>query len=186
MKTLLNLVLGIFLAAQSLQAEWKEYTLENGAKHLELRSNGKTIYHFSTIETKKGTGKRLTIHNFFWNDVLALDLHEHEKQEEIYMGADCTTHPEAHVETNTWDYDKDGIIDVIRIGNVGDKNMLYFGRYSDGVFALAPTDGTFTALWEYLRTHKSEQAGAGQPAIRPESKSEGGDKPQSESEGRSR
>jgi hypothetical protein len=33
---------------------------------------------------------------------------------------------------------------------------------------------------------KVEQAGAGQPATRPESKSEGGDKPQPEAEGRSR
>lgn len=33
---------------------------------------------------------------------------------------------------------------------------------------------------------KSEQAGTGQPATRPESKSEGGDKPQPEAEGRSR
>ena len=33
---------------------------------------------------------------------------------------------------------------------------------------------------------KAEQAGTGQPATRPESKSEGGDKPQAESKGRSR
>jgi hypothetical protein len=33
---------------------------------------------------------------------------------------------------------------------------------------------------------KGEQAGSGQPATRPESKSEGGDKPQPEAEGRSR
>jgi len=32
----------------------------------------------------------------------------------------------------------------------------------------------------------AEQAGTGQPATRPESKSEGGDKPQPEAEGRSR
>ena len=36
------------------------------------------------------------------------------------------------------------------------------------------------------KTKIAEQAGAGQPATRPESKSEGGDKPQPESEGRSR
>ena len=35
-------------------------------------------------------------------------------------------------------------------------------------------------------TPKAEQAGAGQPATRPETKSEGGDKPQPKSEGRSR
>jgi hypothetical protein len=36
------------------------------------------------------------------------------------------------------------------------------------------------------RTSKAEQAGAGQPATRPESDLEGGDKPKPESEGRSR
>jgi hypothetical protein len=37
-----------------------------------------------------------------------------------------------------------------------------------------------------LHTKRAEQDGAGQPATRPESKSEGGDRPQPESEGRSR
>ncbi len=37
-----------------------------------------------------------------------------------------------------------------------------------------------------LKIPKIEQAGTGQPATRPESKSEGGDKPQPEAEGRSR
>ena len=37
-----------------------------------------------------------------------------------------------------------------------------------------------------LNLKEAEQAGTGQPATRPESKSEGGDKPQPESEGRSR
>jgi hypothetical protein len=36
------------------------------------------------------------------------------------------------------------------------------------------------------REIQAEQAGTGQPATRPESKSEGGDKPQPEAEGRSR
>jgi hypothetical protein len=43
--------------------------------------------------------------------------------------------------------------------------------------------------WE-IKVHKQiqegEQGGTGQPTTRPESKSEGGDKPQSEAEGRSR
>ncbi len=38
----------------------------------------------------------------------------------------------------------------------------------------------------YVRQKSAEQAGTGQPATRPESKSEGGDKPQPEAEGRSR
>jgi hypothetical protein len=37
-----------------------------------------------------------------------------------------------------------------------------------------------------LKKQKAEQAGTGQPATRPESKSEGSDKPQPEAEGRSR
>ena len=42
------------------------------------------------------------------------------------------------------------------------------------------------AIQQYRESHKAEQAGAGQPATRPESKSQGSDKPQPESEGRSR
>jgi hypothetical protein len=42
------------------------------------------------------------------------------------------------------------------------------------------------ALTIRLKNEEAEQAGTGQPATRPESKSEGGDKPQPEAEGRSR
>jgi predicted translin family RNA/ssDNA-binding protein len=45
----------------------------------------------------------------------------------------------------------------------------------------AETSAVFHSLKQ-----KSEQAGTGQPATRPESKSEGGDKPQPEAEGRPR
>jgi hypothetical protein len=41
-------------------------------------------------------------------------------------------------------------------------------------------------LVKHLDPKKTEQAGTGQPATRPDSKSEGGDKPQPEAEGRSR
>ena len=44
----------------------------------------------------------------------------------------------------------------------------------------------FSSLKLTLRPNKAEQAGAGQPATRSESDSEGGDRPQPESEGRSR
>ncbi|MBK1884909.1 hypothetical protein JIN85_21035 [Luteolibacter pohnpeiensis] len=61
--------------------------------------------------------------------------------------------------------------------------------YDEAVFSEdgAPTDQV-TALLKALRDNetKAEQGGAGQPATRPESDSEGGDKPQPESEGRSR
>jgi len=48
--------------------------------------------------------------------------------------------------------------------------------------------GDDPAVWieTYMKNKKPEQGGSGQPATRPESKSEGGDKPQPESEGRSR
>jgi hypothetical protein len=44
-------------------------------------------------------------------------------------------------------------------------------------------DGRFSRFKRIPTNNKAEQAGTGQPATRPESKSEGGDKPQSESEG---
>jgi len=57
----------------------------------------------------------------------------------------------------------------ITVGTPDKKKILYVDR---GESRLYPT--------------KAEQAGTGQPATRPESKSEGGDKPQPGSEGRSR
>jgi hypothetical protein len=47
-------------------------------------------------------------------------------------------------------------------------------------------DAGDSALLNLVHPQDGEQAGSGQPATRPESKSEGGDKPQPESEGRSR
>jgi|TARA_B110000908_G_C10043516_1_gene352942 hypothetical protein len=49
----------------------------------------------------------------------------------------------------------------------------------------ARTNSVLNGIKAY-EERRGEQAGAGQPASRPESKSEGGDKPQPESEGRSR
>jgi hypothetical protein len=43
-----------------------------------------------------------------------------------------------------------------------------------------------TLLWRIAEIKEGEQAGTGQPATRPESKSEGSDKPQPKAEGRSR
>ncbi len=48
-------------------------------------------------------------------------------------------------------------------------------------FAFAP--GFFDSIQCYLLKSQSEQVGTGQPATRPESDSEGSDKPQPESEG---
>ncbi len=45
--------------------------------------------------------------------------------------------------------------------------------------------GCGSQMPKFLEEAKSEQAGTGQPATRPESKSEGSDKPQTEAEGRS-
>jgi hypothetical protein len=160
---------------------WKKYTLDNGAEHRELVTDSQKVYHYATIITKKGTERRVTIHKFFWKGVLALTLQEHENMEDIYMGNSSTTNPEAGVQTYTWDYNKDGVIDAVTIGPSKDGKEYFFGRYKDGVFGHAPTDGTLTALWKHLSQTSSEQGGADQPATRPESKSEGKDKPQPES-----
>ena len=45
---------------------------------------------------------------------------------------------------------------------------------------------TLDQIQRTVTMRRSEQAGTGQPATRPESKSEGSDKPQPEAEGRSR
>jgi phage host-nuclease inhibitor protein Gam len=55
-------------------------------------------------------------------------------------------------------------------------------------FIIEPYEGTLkvVAMTKMKQPPKDEQGGTGQPATRPESKSEGSDKPQPESEGRSR
>jgi hypothetical protein len=58
----------------------------------------------------------------------------------------------------------------------------------DGVMTLIDTSAKHIVKAQLVRTpvKEAEQAGTGQPATRPESKAEGSDKPQPESEGRSR
>jgi hypothetical protein len=58
----------------------------------------------------------------------------------------------------------------------------------DGQFAINGKDETerIVDMTAFAEDTQAEEAGTGQPASRPESKSEGGDKPQPESEGRSR
>ena len=59
--------------------------------------------------------------------------------------------------------------------------------YEDWVFWIADAKNHCRFYMRFTRDKQpSEQAGTGQPATRPESKSEGSDKPQPESEGRSR
>jgi hypothetical protein len=60
---------------------------------------------------------------------------------------------------------------------VGYKRVIILGAHAFGVHYVADT---------MLESKTAEQAGSGQPATRPESKSEGSEKPQPEAEGRSR
>jgi hypothetical protein len=61
-------------------------------------------------------------------------------------------------------------------------------KYDQGQTGLSPFEAMKVEVVGISKgsDSKSEQAGTGQPATRPESKSEGGDKPQPEAEGRSR
>jgi hypothetical protein len=56
----------------------------------------------------------------------------------------------------------------------------------DEEFSVLQDDVDSDAVVSIFKNNKVEQAGAGQPATRSESDSEGGDKPQPEAEGRSR
>lgn len=68
------------------------------------------------------------------------------------------------------------------------KRFMLIGRYWLTVEQIGKKDYRKVFIEKYYETIKklAEQAGAGQPATRPQSKSEGGDKPQPKSEGRSR
>lgn len=70
---------------------------------------------------------------------------------------------------------------------VGDAAKEATRSLGDGGVAAKMTEaGTPVSPWLTRKKPEAEQAGTGQPATRPESKSEGGDKPQPEAEGRSR
>jgi hypothetical protein len=79
------------------------------------------------------------------------------------------------------------LLDLNRLSPVEfvDGTFKYSATYSQGTLHLSHLPGYFwtSAMFE---STTAEQAGTGQPATRPESKSEGSDKPQPEAEGRSR
>lgn len=79
---------------------------------------------------------------------------------------------------------RDGTMEKFRFNLSGDILELNFER--GGFIGLAKQGSETDKLYERLEKEEFERAGAGQPATRPESKSEGGDKPQPEAEGRSR
>ena len=81
-----------------------------------------------------------------------------------------------------WDIELEGI--RLNLGYDDFPNGLSLMSYSDDGDRLLQR--IFECLKQAADTTKAEQAGAGQPATRPKSKSEGSDKPQPESEGRSR
>ena len=63
----------------------------------------------------------------------------------------------------------------------------YVRKSSDSKFMeRMDVSGVLGWIQQYRLEHRTEQAGTGQPVTRPESKSESGDKPQPESERRSR
>jgi hypothetical protein len=70
------------------------------------------------------------------------------------------------------------------VGDAAKKATRSLGE--GGVAAKMTEAGTPVSPWLTPIKPEAEQGGAGQPATRPESKSEGGDKPQPASEGRSR
>ena len=77
------------------------------------------------------------------------------------------------------------------IGDKGDKIALViqedlFGSRLFSIHIINLRTANTRKLYRTGELKEAEQAGTGQPATRPESKSEGSDKPQSEAEGRSR
>jgi hypothetical protein len=79
------------------------------------------------------------------------------------------------------------LLDLQRLSPVEfvDGTFKYSATYSQGTLHLSHPPGYFLTS-AMLEPTKAEQAGAGQPATRSESDSEGSNKPQPESEGRSR
>ena len=83
--------------------------------------------------------------------------------------------------------------DFLVLERAGEKWVVADIRYARGktlltsiLEDLVEADREIPKTTTKRESNQGEQVGAGQPATRPESKSEGGDKPQPESEGRSR
>lgn len=115
----------------------------------------------------------------------------------IEYDLEYATLPESLVTLVTKDYlkavelhikNEDGAVQIpkyyaARSSNELDAIVLTFDLPHEDQRIVVNLQGTFTIE---NKPKKAEQAGTEQPATRPESKSEGGDKPQPESEGRSR
>lgn len=73
----------------------------------------------------------------------------------------------------------------------GEQFIWFLQKMEDGTFTANNSSRRVTlkdkeSIVRFLAKHKAEQGGTEQPATRTQSKSEGGDKPQPEAEGRSR
>ena len=151
------LTLFTLLSTVTAEPRWQTEDSTGSGTFRRLLVDNAMVYRHGTGPGVMDASEVSRTHRFYWNGKLALVIDEHDEQEKFYFGSNCTSHPDAGVETHTWDHDRDGVIDVARIGKIGDDGMLFFGRYKDGIFSLAPTDGSFTELWDYLKKHKSEQ-----------------------------
>jgi hypothetical protein len=76
--------------------------------------------------------------------------------------------------------DKHWYMDIKPVERDGKKGVEITRTYRDRL------TGERKVETKFEQNHQAEQAGSGQPATRPELKSEGGEKPQPEAEGRSR
>ena len=144
----------------SVVREFGASTSPDGAKRLEVTRRDKDLVDFEVIDS--ASGKKLASDSIGWSAMRWFLCWENSSK--------------------LWGYGSD----------IGYFKLFEFRP--DGTVGESEVDEKKpvpSVVWDNLpsslqRKYKAEQAGAGQPATRSQSKSEGGDKPQPEAEGRSR
>jgi hypothetical protein len=65
------------------------------------------------------------------------------------------------VDIETIDFDRDGLVDLVRIGEATDPKRVVLGRCKDGIFSLVPKNLSNKEIEKFLKNTTSEQAADG-------------------------
>jgi hypothetical protein len=144
-------------------AEWK---ILEPIKHLpggqsrELFNAKQVIYSYESALLSEEKKKRMTLHSFYWKGEIVLRIIENELPEHEHYGNSSDVDSTVPVDIETIDFDRDGLVDLVRIGGLQDPQLL-FGRCTDGIFSLVPKSLSVREIKAFLKKKTSEQAADG-------------------------
>jgi len=163
MKILTQFLIVLFALSPLYGAEWK--ILEPikylpGGQSRELSRAKQVIYSYESALLSEEKKKRMTLHSFYWKGEIVLRIIENELPEDEHYGNSSDVDSTVPVDIETIDFDRDGLVDLVRIGGLKDQQLL-LGRCKDGIFSLVPKDLSNKEIQEFLRKTTSEQAADG-------------------------